>query len=350
MEQADAPSPPPEGQLPCVLAQKVHVPEGSAPAGGHGRDGIAFQPFPRQFNGAVDVVLHIVAPEIEDVLEVIPTKLDFQQARARELGQPLPPDRLCLVVVGFRLCIHEDVVAAQVIVVLSELGHVLAPGIAILRLLDLPYLACQRADDLAGDLVLQRPRVGLGLVEALRPHMLARFAVDQLGDDAHHVGILADAAFKHIVDIEIFADLADVGGLALVGEGRVASHHREIGGACKHGNDVFAHPATEIAEAGIAAHIVEGEHGYLGYSGLRNRQVAFLPAEIEPARGKNDGGKRSRRNPAQRTRSSKLLDGGGSANPMRNTGTGSAIFLTRCSPIEFEAKRELLLHFLGDLA
>ena len=61
--------------------------------------------------------------------------------------------------------------------------------------------------------------------------MLAGLGVDKLRRDADLVGLLADAAFERIVDVQVMADLADVDRLAFVDEGRVARGHREIGKA-----------------------------------------------------------------------------------------------------------------------
>ena len=116
-----------------------------------------------------------------------------------------------------------------------------------------PGLAGHRADNLPGHLVLKRERVLSGLVVALRPDVLARLRVNELGCDANLIGVLADAAFQRIVDIEIAADLADVDRLAFVDEGRVARDHREIGKARQHGDDVFADAVTQIAESSCPA-------------------------------------------------------------------------------------------------
>ena len=169
----------------------------------------------------------------------------------------------------------------------------------ILALLDLPGLAGHRADDLPGHLVLKRQGVLSRLVVALRPDMLAGFRVDELGCDANLVGLLADAAFERIVDIEIAADLADVDGLALVDKGRVARDHREIGKARQHGDDVLAHPVAEIAEALVGAQVVERQNRDrrnmgAGHAGRRRAHEAVPAGRGEAGEEKQSRGERPR--------------------------------------------------------
>ena len=75
-----------------------------------------------------------------------------------------------------------------------------------------------RVDDLPGYLVLQGHGVRSRLVVTLRPNVLARLRVDELGDDANLIGLLADAAFQRIADVEVAANLPDINGFAFVDE------------------------------------------------------------------------------------------------------------------------------------
>jgi hypothetical protein len=52
--------------------------------------------------------------------------------------------------------------------------------------------------------------------------MRAGLRIDQLNIDAHAAAPALDAAFERVAHIEFPPDLFHVGGLALVGEGRIA--------------------------------------------------------------------------------------------------------------------------------
>ena len=56
--------------------------------------------------------------------------------------------------------------------------------------------------------------------------MLASLRVDKLSDDSKLVASLANAAFDHVPDAEVFSDLPNVDSLALVSEGGTASDDR----------------------------------------------------------------------------------------------------------------------------
>ena len=105
--------------------------------------------------------------------------------------------------------------AAQVIVVSRE-----AFGRLVQRALHFGLLDLRRdgADHARGDLVLQVENILERAVETVRPQMRAGRGVDQLPGDADLVAGLADAAFEHVADAELAADLFDVDRLALVGE------------------------------------------------------------------------------------------------------------------------------------
>ena len=84
------------------------------------------------------------------------------------------------------------------------------------------FSALRQARD---DFVLHVEEIGERLVEPLRPEMTARLGVDQLDIDAHPVSAALNAAFEDIADVQLPADLLQIDGLALVGEGGVAADH-----------------------------------------------------------------------------------------------------------------------------
>src|ERR1700730_1103295 len=77
----------------------------------------------------------------------------------------------------------------------------------------------ERADDLAGDLVLHGEDVGKLAVVTVRPDVRAGRGVDQLGRDAHPIVDLAHAAFDHVAHAELATHLGDADRTALVDEG-----------------------------------------------------------------------------------------------------------------------------------
>ena len=98
-------------------------------------------------------------------------------------------------------------------------------------------------------------------VVAVGPHVRAGRGVDQLRVDAHAVAAPAHAAFEHVARVQRLADLAHVARLALVLERRVARdddkarHLREVG------DEVLGHAVGEVRLVGVAAHVVERQHG-----------------------------------------------------------------------------------------
>ena len=90
--------------------------------------------------------------------------------------------------------------------------------------------------------------------------MAAGRALDHLGVDPDPVGGAADAPFQHVAHAELAAHLADVGRLALVGEGRIAGDDEEAGHLGEIGDDVLGDAVGEVALLRIAGHVVEGKH------------------------------------------------------------------------------------------
>src|SRR6476469_1636569 len=97
--------------------------------------------------------------------------------------------------------------------------------------------------------------------------MLAILRVDELRYDSELVAVLADAAFDHVVDAQVFSDLPHVDGLALVSEGRTAGDNHQVREAREGRNDVFGHPVTQIAKFLVSAQIIKRENGYRGNGG-----------------------------------------------------------------------------------
>jgi hypothetical protein len=118
-------------------------------------------------------------------------------------------------------------------------------------------------------------------------------SVNKLGCDANLIGVLSDAAFQRVADIEIAADLADVDRLAFVDKGRVARDHREIGKARQHGDDVLADAVTQIAESLVRAQIVERQHG--DRWDMSAGQVEWRTHEAIPAGGREAAEENHRR-------------------------------------------------------
>src|SRR5262245_6245386 len=78
-----------------------------------------------------------VTPKAPGSDVVIPAELDLQEVRVWILRKAFPPDFSSAVILRLVHGGHEDIVAAQVIVVFSEARRVLTPGLSILCLLDL---------------------------------------------------------------------------------------------------------------------------------------------------------------------------------------------------------------------
>ena len=163
--------------------------------------------------------------------------------------------------------------AAQIVVVGVEALGRLALGALDLRLLELWR---DRADDALGHPVLQLEDVLERAVEAVGPEMGAGRRIDELAGDAHAVRGLAHAAFEHVAHAELAADLPHVDGAALVGEARIAGDHEQPANARQRGDDVLDHAVGEILLLGVAAHVLERQHGDRRLVGQRERASGWL--------------------------------------------------------------------------
>ena len=119
----------------------------------------------------------------------------------------------------------------------------------------------QRPDDALSHLVLDGEDVVEIAVVLVRPNVVAAFGVDELGGDSDAIARLAHAAFQDITNAEVGRHLAHIGRLALVGEGGVARDDEQTGHRGQQRDDVLGHAVGEILLFGVAAHIVERQHG-----------------------------------------------------------------------------------------
>ena len=101
------------------------------------------------------------------------------------------------------------------------------------------------------DLVLHFEEIGLRLVEAFRPEMLAAFGVDELDIDTHAAGVALDRPFEHIADPKLLADFPGVDILALEGEGGISGDHEGAAQARQVGGQVFGDAVGEVILGGV---------------------------------------------------------------------------------------------------
>ena len=124
----------------------------------------------------------------------------------------------------------------------------------------MPQFWFDRAGHTGCDLVLQLKNVIERAVKAVSPDVSAGRRVDQLSGDAHPVAGFAHAAFEHVAHAQLARDLLHVNGLALVGEGGVASDDKEPRRARDCRRDLLDHAIDEILLLGIAGHVLERQH------------------------------------------------------------------------------------------
>ena len=119
----------------------------------------------------------------------------------------------------------------------------------------------QRRDDGLGDFLLHREDVVEAAIIAFRPEMHAGRRLDQLRRDPHTGSSSPHAPFKKLGHTKLPSDLGDAGGFAAEGERGIASDHEQRAKVGQPGDDVLGDPVTEIGLIGLAAEIIEGEHG-----------------------------------------------------------------------------------------
>ena len=138
-------------------------------------------------------------------------------------------------------------------------GQVLGPlalGLGPVRLRH-HTVAAQLIGHLLRQLALDRENVICWAVPALRPDMPAAAGLDQLGGDTNPLARMLDTALEHVANAELAAHLAQVGGLVLVLQGRVAGDDREVAEAGEIGDHVLGDAVGEPAGGGIPAQVGE---------------------------------------------------------------------------------------------
>src|SRR5208282_287594 len=146
----------------------------------------------------------------------------------------------------------------QVIVISVEALGRLALGAFDLRLLQLRRDSANHAGCYV---VLQLEYVLEAALEAIRPQMSARRRVDELASDAQPIGRLAYATLEQVAHPELAADLLHVDRAALVGKGRVARDYEQPAHPGERRDDLLHDAVAEILLLGIAAHVLERQHG-----------------------------------------------------------------------------------------
>ena len=122
-------------------------------------------------------------------------------------------------------------------------------------------LAGQGGDDHADDVVLHGKDILDLAVIAFGPQIVAGFRFDQLDGNAELRARAPDAAFHHIMHAEFTSDLAHIHGLSAIAEGGIAGNDMELAEAREFADDVFGDAVAEVGLFGIAAEILERQHG-----------------------------------------------------------------------------------------
>ncbi len=128
-----------------------------------------------------------------------------------------------------------------------------------------------RADDALGDAVLELEDVLDAALVAVGPDVDAGRRVDQLRRDTQSSAGLPHTTFQDVADAELLANLLDAHRLALVGEGRVSRDDEKGADTRQRRGDLLHHAVREIFLFGIAAHVLEGQHGDRRLVGQRQR-------------------------------------------------------------------------------
>ena len=121
----------------------------------------------------------------------------------------------------------------------------------------LDKLEVQRPGEAAGDLVLGSGQVSPLGFEPLVPQVSAGLGVDQLPNPAARP---PHAAFEHVADAELAADLFHIDGLALVGKGGAAGDHKAPGDPREISGQIVGDAIGEILLLGIAGEVGKRQH------------------------------------------------------------------------------------------
>ena len=151
--------------------------------------------------------------------------------------------------------------------------HYTIPGVKIRDVLPFGALylrchdsRCHSADNPSGNLVLNRENVLQISVKSLRPQVSSTACLDELGCDPDSATCFPNAAFYYVVDVQFLANSTQIGRLALVLKGRIASDHRESVEAAQFSDYVLGDAVGEVLLLRIARHVGERQNGNGGFA------------------------------------------------------------------------------------
>jgi hypothetical protein len=124
-----------------------------------------------------------------------------------------------------------------------------------------PDPGLEDADDVVGKTVLKIKHVGQVALEAIGPHVRSGGGIDQLARDAHPPIRTLNAAFQHIPNAQVAANLADVDRAPLVCERGLAGDDDKRLEASQRRENVVDHSVSEVVLTGVAGEIGEGQNG-----------------------------------------------------------------------------------------
>ncbi len=124
----------------------------------------------------------------------------------------------------------------------AQLGWRLPTGPRHFGLRDLQR---ERTGNITDNLVLNIEDIRVESVILFGPQVTACSRIDELHRRTHFFADAAYATLYHVTHPELLSDLANVGRLSLVGEGRIASHHVQMSRGGKARDDVFRHAIGE---------------------------------------------------------------------------------------------------------
>jgi hypothetical protein len=104
--------------------------------------------------------------------------------------------------------------------------------------------------------------------------MTAGDRIDELGADAYPIPCLANAAFQDVVNSQFARDLLDIARLSLERKRRVTGDHKEVAIARQLRCDVLGDGVGEVVLVGIAAYVIERQHGD-GRLRRKRQNIAF---------------------------------------------------------------------------
>jgi hypothetical protein len=128
----------------------------------------------------------------------------------------------------------------------------------------MPYIpkqfGAERPREPTSDLALGLHQIVTIRIEVVGPDMRTRFRVDQLHVDLNPVDKPSHAAFEHIADPEVAANLLHVNWFALVGEGGGASDHEAVGDLREVGRQIVGDRVRKIFLLRIVRQICERQN------------------------------------------------------------------------------------------